>query len=220
MLIKLMGWMPAPLDLSVWHSLWALEKSKDTAFNLRRARIDFEFGYWGTMVMGFLFLGLGAVLIYGSQTEMPVSGVAFASVLIDIYSHQLGDWAFYVVGIAAFATMVSTTLTCIDAIPRSLEACWKIGFKSESSYPYPLFLILLGSGSFALLAWFSPSMTSMVDLATVLSFCSTPVLAFMNYKVMRGTEVPEEYRPKAGQTAWELMSIALLSLLTILFLLA
>mgnify|MGYP003313372839 CR=1 FL=1 len=27
-LIAFMGWMPAPLDVSVWHSIWALEKKK------------------------------------------------------------------------------------------------------------------------------------------------------------------------------------------------
>ena len=27
-LIAFMGWMPAPLDVSVWHSLWSLEKQK------------------------------------------------------------------------------------------------------------------------------------------------------------------------------------------------
>ena len=25
-----MGWMPAPLDISVWQSLWAIEKNKET----------------------------------------------------------------------------------------------------------------------------------------------------------------------------------------------
>ncbi len=27
-LIAFMGWMPAPLDISVWHSLWSIEKKK------------------------------------------------------------------------------------------------------------------------------------------------------------------------------------------------
>lgn len=27
-LIAFMGWMPAPLDISIWHSLWVIEKSK------------------------------------------------------------------------------------------------------------------------------------------------------------------------------------------------
>ena len=28
-LIAFMGWMPGPLDISVWHSLWSLEKKKE-----------------------------------------------------------------------------------------------------------------------------------------------------------------------------------------------
>ena len=29
-LIAFMGWMPAPLDISIWHSLWAIEKKKNS----------------------------------------------------------------------------------------------------------------------------------------------------------------------------------------------
>ena len=28
-LVAFMGWMPAPLDISIWHSIWALEKNKN-----------------------------------------------------------------------------------------------------------------------------------------------------------------------------------------------
>lgn len=27
-LIAFLGWMPAPLDISIWHSIWTLEKTK------------------------------------------------------------------------------------------------------------------------------------------------------------------------------------------------
>ncbi|GIS00113.1 MAG: hypothetical protein CM15mP102_09330 [Flavobacteriales bacterium] len=27
-LVAFMGWMPAPLDISIWHSIWAIEKIK------------------------------------------------------------------------------------------------------------------------------------------------------------------------------------------------
>ena len=29
-LIAFMGWMPAPLDISIWHSVWSLEKKKNS----------------------------------------------------------------------------------------------------------------------------------------------------------------------------------------------
>jgi Mn2+/Fe2+ NRAMP family transporter len=219
MLIKLMGWMPAPLDLSVWHSLWVLEKKEQLGGNLSKydSLRDFNFGYWGTMIMGVLFLGMGALILYGSHSEIPSSGVAFANMLIGMYTTQLGSWAFYIVGLAAVATMVSTTLTCIDAIPRSLAECQKIAFGSSKRWPYPVYLVVLAIGSFALLSFLSTSMTAMVDIATVLSFCSAPVIAFMNFKTIRGSEVPEKDRPSKLSSVWEMVSIFTLAGLTILF---
>jgi Mn2+/Fe2+ NRAMP family transporter len=219
MLVKLMGWMPAPLDLSVWHSLWALEKKEELGGNLTRAESlrDFNFGYWGTMIMGVLFLGMGALILYGSNQEIPSSGVDFANMLIGMYTTQLGQWAFYIVSLAAVATMVSTTLTCMDAIPRSLAECRKIAFGNETKWAYPSFLIILAIGSFTLLSALSTSMTTMVDIATIISFCSAPVIAWMNFKTIRGIEVPEEDRPSQLSTVWEVVSIFSLVALTVLF---
>jgi Mn2+/Fe2+ NRAMP family transporter len=219
MLVKLMGWMPAPLDLSVWHSLWALEKKAELGGNLTKAESlrDFNFGYWGTMIMGVLFLGMGALTLYGTNQEIPSSGVAFANMLIGMYTTQLGQWAFYIVGLAAVATMVSTTLTCLDAIPRSLTECRKIAFGNEKQWAYSTFLIILAVGSFALLSFLSTSMTTMVDIATVISFCSAPVIAWMNFKTVRGEEVPKADRPSRVSTIWEIASILSLVALTVLF---
>jgi Mn2+/Fe2+ NRAMP family transporter len=219
MMVKLMGWMPAPLDLSVWNSLWVIEKKKQNEeLSIKECMRDFNFGYWGTMVMGVFFLGLGALSFYGSDGDLPSSGVGFANALIGMYTDQLGSWAFYIVGFAAVATMVSTTLTCIDAIPRSLAEWMKIATDRPQKHTYTFSLILLAAGSFSLLTLLSTSMTVMVDIATVISFCSAPIIAWMNFKVMRGKEVIAERRPSPQSTIWEIVSIALLTLLTLAFL--
>ena len=56
-LIAFLGWMPAPLDISAWHSLWALEKQKTTVedFNTKKALFDFNIGYIGTVFLRYLF---------------------------------------------------------------------------------------------------------------------------------------------------------------------
>ncbi len=186
MLVKLMGWMPAPMDISVWHSIWALEKESNSndKFKFKQAMRDFEIGYWGTMVMGILFLGMGALLLFHSAIELPGSGVGFSEILLSMYTSQLGTWAFGIVATAALATMFSTTLTCLDAIPRSLAETWKVTLPGSKFRPYLLFLAVLSAGSFALLFLWAPSMVQMVDFATVLSFCATPVIAFLNFKAM------------------------------------
>ncbi len=37
-LIAFLGWMPAPLDISAWHSLWTIEKIKDKSHRIIRHR--------------------------------------------------------------------------------------------------------------------------------------------------------------------------------------
>jgi len=219
MLVKLMGWMPAPLDLSVWHSLWSVEKKKELggALSRRDAIRDFNFGYWGTMIMGGLFLAMGALLLFGQEGEIPSGGVDFSRTLIGMYTTQLGSWAFYIVGLAAMCTMISTTLTCMDAIPRSLAECRRIAFKRSGNWDYALALFVLASGSLALLSFLSTSMTTMVDIATVISFCSAPVIAWMNYKTMRGKEVPASDRPTPFQSIWEISSIVALTSIALLY---
>jgi len=218
MLIKLMGWMPAPLDLSVWHSLWVLKNKEVTGnINMEDTMRDFNFGYWGTMVMGVLFLGMGAMILHGSDQEIPASGVAFSNMLIGMYTSQLGQWAFYIVGTAALATMLSTTLTCLDAIPRSLVECKKVIMKRVGRYDYLVLLLILSLGSIILLTILSASMTTMVDIATIISFCSAPIIAWMNFKVMRSPDIPAQFRPSSLSTNWEIISILSLAILSLLY---
>lgn len=120
--IAFMGWMPAPMDLSVWHSLWALEKRKSASngFDLKKSLFDFNVGYIGTTVLAFFFVALGALVMYRSGTEFSPKGAVFAKQLIDLYVTTLGSGVGLFIGIAAFITMFSTTITCLDALPRSM----------------------------------------------------------------------------------------------------
>jgi len=57
-LIAFLGWMPAPLDVSIWQSLWAIEKQKDTTneFNTKNAIFDFNIGFVATLFLGICFV--------------------------------------------------------------------------------------------------------------------------------------------------------------------
>ena len=57
-LIAFLGWMPAPLDISIWHSIWSVEKSKNTFINIKPkdAVFDFNVGYIGTLILGICFV--------------------------------------------------------------------------------------------------------------------------------------------------------------------
>ena len=130
-IIALMGWMPAPIELSVWQSLWILanDKSKGRKTLIKEAMVDFNFGFSLTVVLAIMFLMLGYLVFYGSGVELESSGTKFATQIVKLYTHYLGDWATPVIAIAAFTAMFSTSLTVIDAYPRSLAVGLKLVFK-------------------------------------------------------------------------------------------
>ena len=124
-LIPLMGWMPCPVELCVWPSLWMFSRSKDTKYipNVREAEFDFNLGYMITVITAIFFLTLGAITMYGTGDGMlSGSGVSFAEKLIKLYTKSIGDWSKWIIIPASFAAMFSTTITCLDAYPRSLSA--------------------------------------------------------------------------------------------------
>lgn len=202
-LIAFVGWMPAPIDISVWHSTWTEAKYKESKGkrSLKDAIKDFNIGYIGTAILAIGFLALGAFVMYGSGQEFSGKGVVFAGQLVSIYTDSLGSWAYYVIGIAAFTTMLSTSITVLDAYPRVLEPTFNLllpSKKLENSTQnkiYLLWMVVLVLGSWALLIWFGKSMKFMVDLATTISFVTAPLLAILNYWAVMSIN-KEEQPPK------------------------
>ena len=61
--------------------------------------------------------------MYGTGNGMLTgSGVSFAQNLIRLYTGSIGEWSSWIIVPASFAAMFSTTLTCLDAYPRSISA--------------------------------------------------------------------------------------------------
>ncbi|MGK0429843.1 MAG: Mn2+/Fe2+ NRAMP family transporter, partial [Psychroserpens sp.] len=94
-LIAFMGWMPAPLDISVWHSLWAIEKQKnDKKYTVKSTLFDFNVGYFTTVILGLGFLSLGALVMFESDEVFSGKAGEFSNQLISIYTNSLGDWSY------------------------------------------------------------------------------------------------------------------------------
>ena len=124
-LIPLMGWMPCPVELCVWPSLWMFSRSKDSDYkpNVREAEFDFNLGYIITVITAIFFLTLGAITMYGTGDGMlSGSGDSFAEKLIFLYTKSIGNWSKWIIIPASFSAMFSTTITCLDAYPRSISA--------------------------------------------------------------------------------------------------
>ncbi len=223
-LIAFIGWMPAPIDISVWHSTWTEAKYKNVNEkpNLKAAIRDFNIGYIGTAFLAIGFLALGAFVMYGSGQEFAAKGVTFAGQLVSMYTDSLGHWAYYVIGIAAFTTMLSTSITVLDAYPRVLEPTFslllpskKLKGKNSNRY-YLLWMVVLILGSWGLMFWFGKSMKFMVDLATTISFLTTPVLAILNYWAV--LSVPIEEQPPMWLKIYAWIGMVFLSLFSVFYL--
>ena len=224
-LIAFIGWMPSPIDVSVWSSVWSVAKYKQLGFkpSLKQSLLDFKIGYVGTTILALGFLLLGALIIHGNREELSSNGTVFAEQLINMYTITIGSWAKIIISIAALTTMFSTTLTCLDAYPRVLQPTTEILFpktkntKLNSGMISLIWIIILVIGTLLLLGYFASSMRFMVDLATTLSFITAPVLAYMNYRVVTDKHMPTSHRPNLKMKWFAWTGITFLSLFTLVF---
>ena len=176
-LIAFMGWMPGPLDISVWHSLWSLEKKKRIKnLTLNNSLFDFNVGFITTIVLGTCFVFLGAMVMYGTGDGFSSNGGAFAKQLIALYTTTLGNGTYWLIGIAAFATMFSTTLTTLDASPRAMAKTAEILQLPKAISSYFFWIIVLVLGTSAIFFFLLSNMGTLVQVATMLSFLTTPFM--------------------------------------------
>jgi len=195
-LIAFMGWMPAPLDIAVWQSLWAIEKNKDTKqYSTKSALFDFNVGYLSTIVLGIGFLLLGTLVMFNSGETFSNSASVFSGQLINMYTTNLGDWAYVIIGVAAFTTMFSTTLTTLDASPRAMAKTTQLLFKNASKFNYVFWISILAAGTIAIFLFLASEMGLLIKIATILSFITAPFYAIINYKLISSKHTPKEWQP-------------------------
>lgn len=221
-LIAFIGWMPSPIDVSVWHSLWSKAKgtTSKSKISMKDGLLDFKIGYIGTGFVALAFLSLGALIMYGSNETFSPKGVVFSGQLINMYTSAIGSWAYPVIAIAAVTTMFSTTLTVVDAYPRVLAPITKHYFKKQELNQkslYWIWMVVIVLGTLLLISTFSSSMQFMVDLATKLSFITAPVVAILNYKAVTRKGFPEANKPGNGLLWYARIGIVFLVLFSLFY---
>lgn len=180
-LAALIGWMPSPLDCSIWHSVWSVDKQKELKIRSvkKDALFDLRFSYTLTMILALLFLSLGALVMHPSGEVFSSSAVIFSSQLINLYSKNLGAWSAFLVSLACVMTMVSTTLSCWDAFSRVMSEGSSILGRNFKKLSYHFYLILIATGSLLIISFFVSDMKSMIDFATTVAFLVAPLIAFL-----------------------------------------
>jgi Mn2+/Fe2+ NRAMP family transporter len=193
-LAAFMGWMPAPLDISIWQSIWTREKMKiDKKIDFSTVKFDFNVGYITTVFLGLCFVGLGAYVMHQSGEKFSDSGGVFASQLINLYTSNLGENMMVFIAIAAFTTMFSTTITCLDASPRAMSKTLDL-LKFNRFNDYNSWLAILSIGTILIFIFFMSEMGGLVKIATVLSFITAPLYAIINYRLVSSDLMPKKYR--------------------------
>ncbi len=199
-MLALMGWMPAPIEVSVWPSLWALERRNQTGHrpSLKEALTDFYIGYGGAAVLALIFLSLGALVMFGSGESFSQKGAVFAAQLVDLYTRTLGQWSRWFISTAALVTMFSTLITVLDAYPRVLRGSMILAIPRlqplEKSL-YWIWVVIQGIVSVIIIVYFQSAVKTLVDIATIIAFLAAPVFAIINYLVISGKNIPEEFLP-------------------------
>jgi len=222
----LIGWMPAPLDTSVWQSLWSQAKARTDNHQptVKESALDFNIGFIGTTILAICFVIMGAGVMHKSGVEFEASAAGFAAQLVDIYRQTLGDTMATLVGAAAMAVIFTTTLTAIDAWPRSMAGVMLIiqskdkphePVISQIRHPYYwLWMGVLLLGAAVILKLLANSFSLLVDIATTVSFLTAPLFAILNHIAMFSADVPLDKRPGEGMRRWSLLAIGALLIFT------
>ena len=218
-LIAFMGWMPAPLDVSIWNSLWTIEKRKQQKnYSVSNSLFDFNLGYFGTAILGVCFIGVGYFTIYGTQEVLSESAGIFSNQLIHLYTDNLGYWSYYLIAFAAFSTMLSTTITALDASPRAMGITTELIFNKKIKHAYLFWLIILLFGTIIIFFSFTSQMGLLIKIATILSFLTAPFYAIMNYLLISSKYTPKKNRPSKKMHILSILGIIYLLGFSVFFL--
>ena len=136
--------------------------------------------------------------MYGTGKQFSSSGLVFSQQLVSLYSESIGSWSTQIIAIIVFITMFSTALTVIDGYPRSLEGSLLQIFPSLKKFGskfYFFWAIFLSIAATVIIGFFTKNMVALLVFATILSFLTAPVFAFINYKVVTSNFIPKDSQP-------------------------
>lgn len=198
-LIALMGWMPAPIEVSVFQSLWVQAKgvSSGRPVTPREGRFDFNVGYGMSTLLAVAFLSLGALGLYGTGVSLPPDSGGFVTQFVDVYIQLLGGWAGPVIAVAALATMFSTTITVIDGYSRSLTVGMSLA-RNSTGRPQRLYIgwmSFICVAALLIIILFARSLTGLIDIATIMAFLSAPDYGYLNFRLIMSRHTPESQKP-------------------------
>ena len=124
----------------------------------------------------------------------------------------------FLIAFAAFSTMLSTTITALDASPRAMGITTELIFNKKIKHAYLFWLIILLFGTIIIFFSFTSQMGLLIKIATILSFMTAPFYAIMNYLLISSKHTPKENRPSKKMHILSILGIIYLLGFSVFFL--
>ncbi|MCB5103268.1 divalent metal cation transporter [Streptococcus mutans] len=189
-IVSLMGWMPAPIEISAINSMWTVEKRKTAKVSLTDGIFDFNVGYIGTAVLAFIFLALGALIQFGSGQQVKSASAAYIAQFINMYELSFGAWSRLLIAFIAFLCIFGTTITVIDGYSRANNETMRLlfGRKEASQKALNVWMVFTSIIGIIIVLLFAGDVATLMRFAMIASFLTTPVYAYLNYSLVNNKE--------------------------------
>ena len=140
--------------------------------------------------------------------------------MIVLYTANLGNAWYGVIAVAALTTMVSTTITTLDASPRAMSKTVQLLFEKKNKDLYILWLTVLAVGTCLIFLFLLSEMGLLVQIATVLSFITAPFYALLNFRLITSNHMPNKDQPSQQIKILSIAGIVFLIGFTLVYLLS
>ena len=187
-IVSLMGWMPAPIEISAINSLWTAEKGKPVDISIKDGLFDFNVGFIGTAILAVFFVALGALIQYPTGQEVQAAGAAYIQQFVGMYASVLGDWSRFLITFIAFLCIFGTVITVIDGYSRVNAESLRLLFKKKEISQKELNIWMTATSIIGgiIIYFFQGSVAPMLRFAMIASFLTTPFFALLNYLLVTG----------------------------------
>lgn len=214
-IVALMGWMPAPIEISAISSMWVVAKRRISKVSYEDGIFDFNIGYISTAILALVFLALGALVQFGAGEAVQMVGGKYIAQLINMYASTIGEWARELIAFIAFMCIFGTTISVVDGYSRTNVETLRLlmGKKESSPRTLNMAVILASLSGLAIIFYFNNAVGPMLKFAMIGSFVATPVFAWLNLSlVMNG-----KHKVKGGLLWLSFIGLIYLAGFTMLF---
>lgn len=220
-IVAMTGWMPLPIAVSAFQSVWIREKRKllGTEFSRKQVVFDLNLGWILTLVLAICFVIMGTAVLFQTGTTAPASSPEFAALLFSVFTDLAGEWMYPLIAAAGIVVIWSTLFAIMDAVPRLCDRLYHEIRGDDESAPslYRVFLVILVIGVALVVTVFLGDFTTFINFSAGTGFLVAPAFAWFNYRAIRLPDVAGQYEPGRWMLIWHWVAFAAFLVFAALF---